>query len=243
MNIKLRYLLLILLLPTVICSAAQEEYKMEIGGGAGGCFYLGDANSKPFAHMSGMGAVVARYLINHRMAIKGNLAFGQIRGNTGTLFFPENPNSENAQGGISGTASFKRNLIDFGAQFELNFWSYGIGSGYEGYSRITPYILLGAGVTIATKPVTTNGGLYLPFGLGVKYKIRPRLNVGLEWSIRFTTTDDLDVSNTNGVKLSAPFGIPSSGFKNKDCYSFTMLTITYDILPKCINCNNIKYVY
>lgn len=243
MNIKLRFFLLILLLPAVIYSSAQEEYKMEIGGGAGGCFYLGDANSKPFAHMSGMGAVVARYLINHRMAIKGNLAFGQIRGNTGTLFFPENPSSENAQGGTPGTASFKRNLIDFGAQFELNFWSYGIGSGYEGYSRITPYILLGAGITVAPKPVTTNAGLYLPFGIGVKYKIRPRLNVGLEWSIRFTTTDELDVSNTNGVKLSDPFGIPGSGFKNKDCYSFTMLTITYDILPKCINCNNIKYVY
>lgn len=243
MNIKLRFFLLILLLPAVIYSSAQEEYKMEIGGGAGGCFYLGDANSKPFAHMSGMEAVVARYLINHRMAIKGNLAFGQIRGNTGTLFFPENPNSENAQGGTPGTASFKRNLIDFGAQFELNFWSYGIGSGYEGYSRITPYILLGAGITVAPKPVTTNAGLYLPFGIGVKYKIRPRLNVGLEWSIRFTTTDELDVSNTNGVKLSDPFGIPGSGFKNKDCYSFTMLTITYDILPKCINCNNIKYVY
>lgn len=243
MNIKLRFFLLILLLSAVIYSSAQEEYKMEIGGGAGGCFYLGDANSKPFAHMSGMGAVVARYLINHRMAIKGNLAFGQIRGNTGALFFPENPNSENTQGGTLGTASFKRNLIDFGAQFELNFWSYGIGSGFEGYSRITPYILLGAGITVAPKPVTTNAGLYLPFGIGVKYKIRPRLNVGLEWSIRFTTTDGLDVSNTNGVKLSDPFGIPSSGFKNKDCYSFTMLTITYDILPKCINCNNIKYVY
>lgn len=243
MNIRLRIFLLIILLPAFIRGTAQEEYQMEIGGGVGGCFYLGDANSKPFANMGGMGSILTRYLINHRMAIKGNLAFGQIRGNTGTQFFPEDPNSENAQGGTPGKVSFKRNLIDFGAQFELNFWSYGIGNGYEGYSRITPYILMGAGVTIAPKPAQTNAGFYLPFGIGVKYKLRPRLNIGLEWSIRFTTTDELDVSDANGIKLSDPYGIPSSGFKNKDCYSFTMLTITYDIMPKCINCNNIKYVY
>ncbi|MCD8318013.1 MAG: DUF6089 family protein [Paraprevotella sp.] len=226
-----------------IVRAQDEVYRMELGGGVGGSFYLGDANSKPFAHFGPMGGVMARYILNPHMAIKGNLALGHISGNTGKTFFPENAGSEDADGGRQGFARFTRNVIDFGAQFEFNFWGYGIGRGYEGYSRITPYMLIGAGVTIAPKPVETDAGFNIPLGVGMKFKVKRRLNIGLEWSVRFTTTDRLDVSNTDGVILDTPYGVKSSGFKNKDCYSFTMLFVTYDLFPRCVNCNNIKYVF
>ena len=223
--------------------AQDDIYRMELGGGVGGCFYLGDANSKPFAHLSAMGSVVARYIFNPRMAIKGNLALGHISGNTGTDFFPTDAGSGTAEGGHPGTARFDRNVIDFGAQFEFNFWGYGIGMGYEGYSRITPYMLIGAGLTLAPKPVQTDAGFNIPIGVGVKFKVKPRLNIGFEWSMRFTTTDRLDVSRTDGEQLNDPYGVQSAGFKNKDCYSFTMVSVTYDLFPKCVNCNNIKYVF
>ena len=61
--------------------------------------------------------------------------------------------------------------------------------------------------------------------------------------MRFTTTDRLDGSNMDGVILHDPYGVKSGGSKNKDCYSFTMLSVTYDLFPKCVNCNNIKYVF
>lgn len=225
-------------------STAQDEvYRMELGGGVGGSFYLGDANSKPFAHLGGMGSLLARYIFNPRMALKGNLAIGHISGDTGATFFPTDPNSGTPAGGRPGTAHFNRNVIDFGVQFEFNFWGYGIGHGFEGYSRITPYMLAGAGLTLAPKPVEVNADFNIPVGLGVKFKVKPRLNIGLEWSMRFTTTDGLDVSNKDGVILNDPYGVKSAMFKNKDCYSFTMLFITYDMFPKCMNCNNIKYVY
>lgn len=223
--------------------AQDEIYRMELGGGLGGCFYVGDANSKPFAHLRPMGSVVARYIFNPRMAIKGNLAFAHISGDTGGDFFPQNADSGDAAGGALGAASFERNMIDFGAQFEFNFWGYGIGRGYEGYSRITPYMLMGAGLTLAFKPVQTDAGFNIPIGVGVKFKVKPRLNIGFEWTMRFTTSDRLDVSRSDGVVLQDPYGVKSAGFKNKDCYSFTMLSITYDLFPKCINCNNIKYVF
>lgn len=244
MKNKLRTVILLLLVTVSIRNMAQDEiYRMELGAGIGGCFYLGDANSKPFANLSGMGGIVARYIFNPRMALKGDLAWGQIRGGTGNIFFPQDPNSETQDGGQAGSCSFKRNLIDLSVQFELNFWGYGIGQGYEGYSRITPCLLIGGGLTFAPKPVDLNVGFHIPVGIGVKYKVKPRLNIGLEWSIRFTTSDALDVSNTQGVILKEPYGISSPGFKNKDCYSFTMLTLTYDLFPKCANCNNIKYVF
>ena len=79
--------------------------------------------------------------------------------------------------------------------------------------------------------------LCLPIGIGVKYKVRKRLNLGLEWTMRFTTSDELDAT-AEGTQLSAPYGIESSGLKNKDCYSFLMLSVTYDISPKLRRCNN-----
>lgn len=225
-------------------STAQDEiYRMELGGGVGGSFYLGDANSKPFANPGFMGGIVGRYIFNPRMAIKGNIVMGHISGDTGTDFFPENAINETMEGGRPGRAYFSRNVFDIGAQFEFNFWGYGIGRGYEGYSRITPYMLIGVGLTVAPKPVDCNVGFNIPVGVGVKFKVKPRLNIGLEWSVRFTTSDGLDVSNTDGVILNDPYGIKSAGFKNKDCYSFTMFSVTYDLFPKCVNCNNIKYVF
>lgn len=72
----------------------------------------------------------------------------------------------------------------------------------------------------------------IPIGLGVKYKIGERLNLGLEWAIHFSLSDELD-----GVK--DPYGIKSTGlFKNTDCYSALQITLTYSFMPKCRTCHN-----
>ena len=68
-------------------------------------------------------------------------------------------------------------------------------------------------------------------GIGVKYKIGKRINLGVEWAMHFSLSDKLD-----GVK--DPYGIESTGmFKNTDCYSSLKVTLTYSFLPKCIICN------
>lgn len=216
----------------------ELEYRMELGGGAGACFYLGDANKTPFAGLSGMGGVIVRRIFNPRMCIKGNLAMGHIRGNSNGYFIPTDPDSGTPEGGIPCEVSFSRGVIDLGAQFEMNFWGYGMSGGYKGHSRITPYALLGAGITIGMGGGgSTCGALNLPVGVGVKYKMRPRLNIGLEWTMRFSTSDNLDDPGGN-TKLSHPYSVKSVGLKNKDCYSFTMVYVTYDISPKYRKCNN-----
>lgn len=214
------------------------EYRMELGGGVGTCFYLGDANKTPFAGLSGMGGVVVRRIFNPRMCVKGNLAMGHIRGNSNGYFLPSDPNSGTPEGGVPCEVSFSRNVLDVGAQFEMNFWGYGMSGGYKDHSRITPYALAGAGITIGMGGGgSTCGALNLPVGVGVKYKMRPRLNIGLEWTMRFTTSDNLDDTGKS-TTLSHPYGIKSVGLKNKDCYSFTMVYVTYDLSPKYRLCNN-----
>ena len=210
-------LLLMLCGQTVRAQQEDVEYKMEVGGGAGATFYLGDANSTPYAHMGVMGGAVVRRIFNPRMCVKGNLAMGHISGTSEGRYIPQDPLSQTPEGGVPTTVAFSRNLIDVGAQFEMNFWGYGRDGGYKENSPITPYALA---------------------GMGLKYKIRPRWNVGLEWTMRFTTSDELDVSRAQQRQLFQPYGIKSVGLKNKDCYSFTMLYVTYDICPKYRKCNN-----
>lgn len=217
---------------------AQElEYQLELGAAMGPSFYLGDISSTPFKHTSAMGGVIARRILNPRMVVKGDLAVGHISGDSKGWYIPTDAENKVPEGGLPTHVSFKRNLIDLGAQFEFNFWGYGTGEGYKGHSRITPYVTAGLGFTLALGGGNTNFALNTPVGAGVKYKVKPRVNVGAEWTVRFSTTDKLDVTK-NSTQLDAPYGIHSVGFKNKDCYSFLMLFITYDLCPKYRKCNN-----
>lgn len=223
---------LIILIASLSClsSICQEvEYKMELGGMLGGCFYMGDANiSRPFKDMRLGGAIIARQIFNPHMAIKYDFAIGRIAGNTADLK-NKYPKGENT--------GFKRTLFDIGAQFEYNFLGYGAGEGYKRTKRITPYILAGAGFTFAPSPAMAT--MNFPVGIGVKYKIMKRLNLGFEWTMRFSLSDKLDVDKKEGLQLNDPYNIKSRGIKNKDSYSFFMLTLTYDLLPRLANCNNL----
>ena len=222
-----------------LAAHAEEvvEYKMDMGAGLGGCFYIGDANSSPFGDLSMMGAITARRILNARMAVKANLAFGHIHGQS-SGFIPTDAYSQTQEGGIPTSVSFSRNIMDLGVQFELNFWGFGTGVGYKGNSRITPYILAGAGITVGMGGgADACGGMNIPVGVGVKYKLKPRLNIGFEWTMRFCTSDKLDAT-VWGTQLSDPYGVKSGMFKNKDSYSFAMFFITYDMFPKLRKCNN-----
>lgn len=212
-------------------AVAQEvlEYRWDIGGGAGLCYYLGDVNSTPFSGSSVMAAFTLRRNFNPRMALKTNLAYGRYGGTSSGYYLPEVSGSTQQ----SADLQFGGNVLDIGAQFELNFWGYGIGPGYKKLSRITPYAILGVGATVGVTDDATSIGINFPVGAGVKYKVKPRLNLMFEWTHRFTTIDKLD-----GARLNDPYHIESSGMKNKDTYSFFMFTLTYDISPKFRLCNN-----
>ena len=204
--------------------AHAQEYRFEVGGAAGMSGYLGDANNgnllkKPGYAVGGL----FRYIINSRMAVKANLLTASISGNSTGL---ENvyPGGENY--------AFKSQLYDLGAQFEFNFLNYGIGSKYLKLKRISPYLPLGAGFTMATgdgDAFTMN----VPMGLGVKYKLSERLNLGLEFTMRMSLSDKLDgLKDLNGI---------NSGFaKNKDWYSFTMISITYEFSKRCRTCHYVE---
>lgn len=215
-------LLLLLALPADTQAQTQPEYRLEIGGGVGAVTYLGDFNSNLFKDIQPMGSLLAKYRFNPRMALAMNVGYGQLKGSSKGVntYYPELDDY-----------SFSASLVNVDMRFEYNFWPYGTGQEYRGAKRVTPYIYIGGGVTIA-KPESTEVAFNLPLGGGVKYKMADRLNLALEWAIHFTISDMLD-----GVK--DPYGIQSSGFfKNTDCYSQLRVSVTYDLWEKCRTCHN-----
>lgn len=201
---------------------AQElEYALELGAMAGPSFYMGDGNLGGFyKNITMAGAAMGRYNINPRMALKFDVGYGGIKGNAskGKNKYPDTPGQK---------WDFNNSVVDVGCQYELNFWGYGAGTGYKGHKRLTPYIQMGLGCTFAKKVATLN----IPLGFGIKYKLAPRLNIGADWTMRFSMSDKLD-------GIEDPYRIKSGLLKNKDSYSWTMVYLSYDLCPKYRKCNN-----
>lgn len=215
-----------------LSAQAQQnvEYRMEIGGALGGSFYMGDANYTRLFNRTGFaGGFIGRYHLNPHMAIKANLLMGKIAGNTADQpnKYPKDLQSE-----------FSRTIYDLGVQFEYNFFGFGAGESYKGNKRLTPYLLAGLGLTHAPKPARSLITMNIPLGIGLKYKLTNRLNAGAEFTMRFSLSDELDVTHEKGLQLNDPYLVKGKGFKNKDSYSFLMLFLTYNISPKYRECNN-----
>lgn len=226
---KLRPLPALLLLAlTALPAAAQEEehYTKEVGVALGTNFMLNDVNSHFFAHDKFSGGFTLRFLLNPRMAVKTMLSYNCIGGNLDGVkeFYPsvtDQSTTERLQG------SFKGGITDLSATYELNFLPYGYARGYQNYRRFTPYVQLGFGFSYsdAGKAFTAN----VPFGVGIKWKIGPRINMALDWAMHLSLSDKLD-------NIYAPTGIPTEMFRGKDNYGITALTFTYDFSKKCPAC-------
>ena len=217
-------MLLFAALPSGAMAQGDPLYLMEAGGTLGLVTYLGDFNAGIFRGAQPMGGLVLRRVINPYMNLRLAAFAGKIKGSSqgnGT-YYPAYAASP---------YHFNHRVVDVGVAYEYNFWPYGTGRDYRGAQPLTPYIMGGMGLTHVNggaKNVTT-ANLFL--GVGVKYKLAERLNLGLEWAMHFATSDKLD-----GV--ADPYTVRSVGmFKNKDGYSALSLSLTYSFMPKCRTCN------
>lgn len=221
-----RYLFILFVLINLLSNVKAQEYKFEIGGAAGGAFYMGDANKNGFfKRMNPSVGLLFRYNPNFRWAIKTDLMWGKISGDTS--------DSDNVFPGNNQT-SFSRNFLELGGQLEFNFFPYSDKYSYMNTKRFSPYILAGLGMTVAPGGASTFVGLNIPLGVGMKYKIHNRLNIGCEFSFRKLFGDKLEGDET----LDNPYHIDSGLFKNKDWYSLLLLTVTWDFGRRSQPCNN-----
>lgn len=202
----------------------DDDYRYEAGVGAGMSGYLGDANTANlFAHPGWNVEGFFRYIINPRFGLKTNLYIGGVKGNSAdmTNVFPE-----------GNTFSFSTSFYEVGEMFEFNFFNFGMGRKYQKLSRLTPYITAGLAFTVSATADKACFNMVIPFGVGLKFKINKRLNVGMEFLMKKTLGDKFD-----GEALADPYQIKSSFMKNTDWYSTLTFTISYEFSRRCAECH------
>ncbi|WP_255490563.1 DUF6089 family protein [Dysgonomonas sp. 511] len=211
---------------------AQDDYRYEIGGMLGTSFYMGDANKTKLYQDPGLSAgVIFRYNKDLRWSVKSNFVIGKVSGDTrksGNKFPYDRQ------------MSFSRMFYELGSQIEFNFFNYSDKFSYLGTKRISPYVFTGIGITFGSGKKTFIDA-NIPIGIGVKYKVKDRLNLGFEFSFRKLFSDSFDVTTKDEANLDAPYNIKGSIFKNNDWYSLTMFSVTWDFGSRVCPCLNIDY--
>lgn len=203
-------------------SAQEESYRFDIGGQIGMAGYLGDASSSIFSKPGISFGASFRYLPDVRWAVRAQLNVLNLSGDTSTI---DDVLPSMAQ------YSFKSTVYDLGGRIEFNFFPYGIGETYKRLRRWTPYLTLGVGLTMATCEGQNHAGFNIPMGAGLKYKMRERWNLGLEFTMTKVFSDHVD------GQLSDLYGIKSSFLKNTDWYSNIAISITYEFGKRCTTCH------
>ncbi len=72
----------------------------------------------------------------------------------------------------------------------------------------------------------------IPMGVGVKFKINPRWNLGLEFTMTKAFGDKID-----GSQLTDLNQIKTAFYKNTDWYSRLTIGISYEFGKRCETCH------
>lgn len=186
----------------------------EIGISAGAAHYFGDIN--PAVHLNrpkiALGAFFRKQFGNY-VALRISAHFAQ-------LGYSDQYNTQN-EFEWRRNLSFNTQIWELALQGDFNFFKFVPG---DGRYRYTPYVTFGIGTfsydpyayyhgqKVYLRPLGTEGqgsaaypdrkpygnmAVCFPLGVGIKYSLNPKLNLGFEVTYRFTTTDYLDdVSKT-----------------------------------------------
>lgn len=209
----------------VSIGASAQEYRFDSGAAIGVAGYLGDLNeSNMFKHPGVAGGGIFRYVHNSRWAFKGNLFYARVSGDSRDVknkFLTVEP------------IKFTSNVVDFSATVEFNFLHFGIGPRYKNLKRVSPYMTLGLGLVTAFGNGFHGVAMTLPMGVGVKYKLKERLNLGFEFTMRKDFGDALD-------GLTDLRGIHHGFAKNTDWHALAVFTVTYEFSKRCVKCHYVE---
>lgn len=229
--LRLRQIIFVLLsvIAAVNGTGQSAPYKFDIGAGLGMSGYLGDANrSSLLKHPGFEGEVSFRYLPNVRWAFRGVLSALSLSGNTSDVddILPSTgPESYD----------FKSTVYDLGARVEFNFFNYGIGETYKRLKRWSPYLTVGIGMSLSSSGEETSVAPNIPMGVGLKFKLSPRVNIGAEFTMTKVFGDKVDGPLLNDLNT-----IKTAFYKNTDWYSRLTIGISYEFGQRCETCHYVE---
>lgn len=196
---------------------AQPSFmeKSELGLLLGGSYYTGDLNRMGhFQQMSPAANLLFRYNSNSRLAWRGSVMVGRIKGDDANSRFEFNQNRN---------LNFRSNIIEGAVGLEFNYLPYATGRligerfWYSSYMivqvagfyfnprgeynnewyELQPLGTEGQGTELSNLDKYKRFQISMPIGLGFKLNVKKRLSVSIEYGARLTFTDYLDdVSGT-----------------------------------------------
>lgn len=252
----------------IINYAQSDRFRaaFEIGLMGGGAYYIGDLNPNThFKYSDWAAGLIVRYNLSNRHSFRFTASYGNIYG--------DDSKSKDAYQ-INRNLSFYSDIIEIAAGFEIDLVKYRINDMkypitpyffYElAYFRMNPKvkdefgnkIILqelgteGQGTILNSKKQYSLNQISIPLGIGIKFNLKERLAISIEYGIRKTFTDYIDdVSGKyvnplalQGVKgpLTAQLADPSLNHQSyftegldrgnprtKDWYSMYGLMITF----------------
>jgi hypothetical protein len=268
-------------LPVLVFSQNAIVQEGEFGVGLGAAHYFGDLNTRAKLNRPKPAASIF-FRKNF-----GNYIALRVAGSFAMLGYSDVYNTHN-ETMRRRNLSFNTNVWELGLQGDFNFYRFMPG---DPDFRWTPYVTLGAsifnynpyaylnGEKHDLRPLGTEGqgldssgkqpyssmALAIPFGVGIKYSINERINVGFEIVHRYTGTDYLDDVSTTYADKSLfppdPDGSPSAAYllsdrsyetgdpigikgrqrgnsKNKDQFVTALLYISFNLQSyKCPSAN------
>ena len=213
---------------TVGAQSAIAPYKFDFGAGLGMSGYEGDANSGfPFRHPGFTFDLRSHYIIDSRWALGASLSTLGLSGSTSDM-------ANVLPAGVE-HYDFTSQVFDLSVRGEFNFFSFGIGETYKRLRRWSPFLAVGVGVSLSSSDGSTAVAPSLPLAVGVKYKIKERINLAAEFSMTKVFSDHIDsqqIADLNGIKTDF--------YKNTDWFARFTVGITYEFGKRCETCHYVK---
>jgi hypothetical protein len=180
----------------------------EMGVMGGGSYYIGDLNPNVhFKHSKWAAGLIGRYNLSTRHSFRFTVSYGNVEGADAESkdAFQQNRN-----------LSFYSSIFEVAAGFEVDLLKYRINDMkypitpyffYElAYFRMNPKVKNDFGDEIILQELGTEGQgtvlssknqyklnqFAIPLGIGIKFNLKKRLAISLEYGIRKTFTDYLD---------------------------------------------------
>lgn len=192
----------------------------EIGFQLGAYNYTGDiSRSFQVKNFRPAGSVFLRTNISDAVGLKYGIAGGFLHGSRDFVNGSENQSTQ---------LSFNTTILEAFGAFEFYFLDY---KSKHARTHWTPYLSLGLGGFVYFGDAAEGSDKsrfqpVIPLGIGFKYNINPKFDIGIEASARITFFDHLD-----GIGSNDPIG-PDYIYGDKytfDTYYFIGITLNYTI--------------
>ncbi len=232
-----KLLLLTMLIPAFVFGQNPVTQEGEFGVGVGAAHYFGDLNTRARLNRPKVAATMFfRKNFGNYIALRVGASYAQ-------LGYSDVYNTHN-EFMRRRNLSFNTSIWELALQGDFNFYKFLPG---EPGMNFTPYTTLGIGIfnydpyayldgeKYFLRPLGTEGqgdtlypnrqpyssmGISIPFGVGVKYSINERYNVGIEVVHRFTNTDYIDDASTQypdpAIFPPLPGGAPNPAYLLSD---------------------------